>query len=126
MNATTLKPHSANGHSVPAGVTGHIVATLRALDSTEQDVHILEIAGRGTVPVPAELCHMHREPEPFELITPDQQITNVIESLGKWVSAPSTPGRMWNIKQAAGQLAEQWAAYRRGELLPIVKDVVPF
>ena len=56
------------------------------------------------------------------VISPEDQIRNVTNSLLKTVDGPSFPGRQQVIKSAAHQLAGALALYFRGELPPIVGE----
>ena len=56
------------------------------------------------------------------LISPEDQIRNVTNSLLRTVDGPSFPGRQQVIRNTVHQLDETLALYFRGELPPIPVD----
>jgi len=60
-----------------------------------------------------------------DILTPEDQIRNVMASIRRLLNGPSHPGRMHAIKAASHQLDEMLTAYFRGELQPIEREL-PF
>ena len=59
------------------------------------------------------------------VITPEQQIENVINSMKEYMDGPPFNGRVQIMRQSLSQLSDMWEKYQRGELLPIDNEI-PF
>lgn len=60
------------------------------------------------------------------IITPEQQIQNVITAMTGYMGHRSFDGRTQLMRDSLDQLSEMWSKYRAGELKPIHKDEIPF
>jgi hypothetical protein len=59
-------------------------------------------------------------------ITPEQQITNVLNALESQATGPSYPDRMKQIRRTIQQLRQMWQQYQAGELEAFEDDGLPF
>lgn len=60
----------------------------------------------------------------MEDITPEQQVTNIIEYLYKLVQPKKMKYRMEEIRGAVAQLKDMWEAYLRGEIESVPGDML--
>lgn len=60
-----------------------------------------------------------------DLITPEQQIENVINAMKGYMDSPPFNGRVQIMRKSLSQLSEMFEKYQRGELEPVDNEI-PF
>jgi len=105
-------------NSNPACITADgLVPIWRNWDNTYRDNRI--VAWAPLLPLPAEWAT-----ELPDIVTSEQQVTNIIEYLYKLVQPKKMKYRMEEIRSAVAQLKDMWEAYLRDEIESVPGDML--